>query len=307
MTTWLQRLRNTVARFRPPPPPVTDETARRLQLLPVGGALEPVTPPADRAAACPRAGIVIVSFHGLDYLRQCLESVLRRTAWPNFRVVVVDNNSDAATQDYLRALATGESRLQVVFNGKNLGFAAANNIGLRLLDDCETLVLLNNDTIVPPDWLGRLVHYAAQPALGLVGPVTNWTGNEARIAAGYDSIAAMERFARERAAAQAGKMFDIAVLAMYCVAFRREVLQRAGELDERYDVGMFEDVDYAASVRALGLRVVCCEEIFVHHYGMASFSKLDPEAYRRLFERNRARFEQKWGHAWEPHQARGRG
>jgi len=278
--------------------------ADRLRLLPVGGQLAPVPQPACSHASFSKAGVVIVSYFGLEYLRQCLDSVLHRTAWPNFRVVVVDNDSDSATQHYLRQAGANEPRLQVVFNKKNLGFAAANNIGLRLLDDCATLVLLNNDTIVPPDWLGRLVRHAAQPELGLVGPVTNWTGNEARIAADYDSITDMERFARDYTAAHTGRIFDIAVLAMFCVAVRRDVYQRAGELDERYGAGMFEDVDYAETIRALGLRVVCCEDVFVHHYGMASFSKLDPEEYRRLFERNRASYEQKWGRAWQSHQTR---
>ena len=271
----------------------------RLKVLPEGGPLPGI--PAPATGACPRAGIVIVSYFGLPYLRQCLASVFQRTAWPDFHVVVVDNGSDAETLAFLRREATREPRLQVVENGANLGFAAANNIGLRLLDDCEVLVLLNNDTVVPPGWLAGLVRYALQPALGLVGPVTNWTGNEARIPSSYKTIAEMEAFAAERAATHAGSMFDIPVLAMYCVALRREVLRQAGMLDEGYKVGMFEDQDYAEAVRRLGLRVVCCEEIFVHHYGMASFSKLDPGEYQRLFDDNRAYFEKKWGRQWVPH------
>jgi GT2 family glycosyltransferase len=278
------------------------ESADRLRLLPQGDPLPPLPPPPT--GAYPRAGIVVVSYFGLPYLRQCLDSIFRRTIWPNFRVVVVDNGSDAGTLDFLHAAAAQEPRLQVVVNGSNLGFAAANNIGLRLLTDCETMVLLNNDTVVPPDWLGKLVQAAAQPDLGLVGPVTNWTGNEARIDTRYHSLSGMEDFARTYTAAHAGRMFDIPVLAMYCVAFRREVFERTGELDERYGAGMFEDVDYAESVRKLGLRVVCCEDIFVHHYGMASFSKIDPGEYQRLFDRNRDYFTRKWGHPWEPHQTR---
>lgn len=279
------------------------ETEGRLNLLPPGDLL-PLVPPPSPVVPCSRAGVVIVSYFGLPYLKQCLASVFQRTSWPDFRVVVVDNGSDAGTLDYLRIVEAQESRLKVVINGKNLGFAAANNIGLRLLGDCETLVLLNNDTVVTPDWLGKLVRYAARTDLGMVGPVTNWTGNEARIEATYDSLAGMEKFAQVYTAAHEGRMFDISVLAMYCVAFRREVFQRVGELDEGYGMGMFEDVDYAEGIRKLGMRVVCCEDIFVHHYGMASFSKLDPAEYQRLFEKNRTYFERKWGHKWKPFGAR---
>ena len=278
------------------------EKTDRLMLLPTGSPLPPLHPVAEGSST--KVGIVIISYFGLPYLRQCLESVFQRTAYRNFRVVVVDNGSDVDTLNYLRAEATREPRLQVVENGSNLGFAAANNIGLRMLDDCETLVLLNNDTIVPPNWLEKLVHYAAQPDLGLVGPVTNWTGNEAKINTKYGSQFEMEQFALENEKMNLGDIFDIPVLAMYCVALRRDVFARVGELDEGYKVGMFEDVDYAESVRNLGLRTVCCKEIFVHHYGMASFSKLDPEAYQKLFNDNRAYFEKKWGHPWQPHKQR---
>jgi GT2 family glycosyltransferase len=279
------------------------EAERRLRLLPAGGALRPL--PAQGPGPFPRAGIVIVSYHGLEYLRQCLDSVLHRTGWPEVRVVVVDNGSDAATQAHLRAAAAAEPRLQALFNGRNLGFAAANNIGLRLLADCEYLVLLNNDTVVPPGWLGQLIGHAAREDVGLAGPVTNWTGNEARIPASYGTIAEMEEFARTWTERHRGRVFDIGVLAMFCVAMRREVFLRAGELDERYGVGMFEDVDYAERVRALGLRVVCCEDAFVHHYGMASFARIDPAEYDRIFAANRAYFREKWGRSWQPSGARG--
>ena len=277
----------------------------RLKMLPEGGPLPGI--PAPVTGACPRAGIVIVSYFALPYLRQCLNSVLNRTAWPDFRVVVVDNGSDAETLGFLRAAARGDPRLTVIENGANLGFAAANNIGLRTLDDCAYLVLLNNDTVVPPDWLGALIRHAAKPEVGLAGPVTNWTGNEARIEVDYTTVAGMERFAASQARSHAGRVFDIAVLAMYCLVFRREVLARVGELDEGYKVGMFEDQDYAESTRKLGLRVVCCEDAFVHHYGMASFSKLNPDDYQRLFDQNRQYYEKKWGHPWMPHRDRSSG
>jgi GT2 family glycosyltransferase len=274
----------------------------RLKLLSEGGRLPEMNVPAPET--CPRVGIVIVSYFALPYLRQCLNSVLKRTAWPNFRVVAVDNGSDAETLKFLRVAARGDPRLTAIENGANLGFAAANNIGLRTLGDCECLVLLNNDTIVPPHWLAALVRHASKPDVGLVGPVTNWTGNEARIDVGYTTVAEMERFAADYTGARADRVFDIEVPAMFCVAFRQDVFARAGELDEGYGMGMFEDQDYAETVRTLGLRTICCEDAFVHHYGMASFSKLTPEDYQRLFDRNRLYYERKWGHPWAPHRER---
>jgi GT2 family glycosyltransferase len=219
-------------------------------------------------------------------------------------VIVVDNASSDETRLGLYGYACQRPELRVVYNGENRGFAAANNQGLNLASG-ELLVLLNNDTLVTPGWTRKLARWLEDPAIGLVGPVTNWVGNEALVEADYEDLAGLNRFAAWRGRTHAGRGFDIGVLAMYCVAMRRDVFKRVGGLDERFEVGMFEDDDYARRVRAQGLRVVCAEDTFIHHFGNASFGTLDRAEYQALFGRNRARFEQKWGETWSPHRLRG--
>jgi hypothetical protein len=86
---------------------------------------------------------------------------------------------------------------------------------------------------------------------------------------------------------------------------RRELYERIGPLDERYQIGLFEDDDYAVRVRLAGYRVVCAEDVFVHHFGQASLGHLATGGeYGRLFHANRRRFEEKWGIPWKPHQRR---
>jgi GT2 family glycosyltransferase len=84
----------------------------------------------------------------------------------------------------------------------------------------------------------------------------------------------------------------------------RAVVDEIGLLDEIFGVGMFEDDDYALRIRAAGYRVVCAEDVFIHHFGRASFSKMQDEAYKRLFEANKRLFEQKWNRTWTPHRYR---
>lgn len=250
----------------------------------------------------PRASIIIVTYNNLALNRLCLESILRNTDYPNYEVIVVDNNSSDQTPAYLRQLAEHHPHIRIILNPDNRGFAAANNQGLAISDGSR-LVLLNNDTIVPPGWLGRLLRHLNDPKIGLVGPVTNFTGNEAKVEVDYETLGEMESFAEEWMWNNSGRVAPIHMLAMFCVAFRREVYEEIGPLDEQFGIGMFEDDDYALRVKERNLEVVCAADVFVHHFGQAAFKALITDGrYDDLFAENRRRFETKWNLAWIPHQ-----
>jgi GT2 family glycosyltransferase len=125
-----------------------------------------VTEPANTDAKGkepPRVSILIVNFNGASYLRACLDS-LRAVTWSNREVVVVDNGS---SDDSLDVLA-GYPEIVVVQSPTNLGFAGGNNLGLRHCSG-EYILLLNNDTVVPPGILEPLCHVLIQkPKVGVV-------------------------------------------------------------------------------------------------------------------------------------------
>jgi GT2 family glycosyltransferase len=198
-------------------------------------------------------------------------------------------------------VAAADARVHCVYNRENRGFAAANNQGIALAMG-EVVVLLNNDTVVPPGLMGRLAgHLRRDASIGLLCPTTNFCGNEARVEPDYAEIAGLPSFAARRARDFRGRVFDIGVAAMYCVAARRQVLDEVGPLDEAYGVGMFEDDDFAVRMRAKGYRVACAEDAYVHHVGQGAFRKLSPEAYDQLWKKNQAYFEKKFGVAWKAH------
>ena len=251
------------------------------------------------------ATIVIVTFNNLAVTRLCLASVLAHTE--NAEVIIVDNASTDGTPAFLRALADRDQRVNVIFNDRNLGFARANNLGLSAARG-EVLVLLNNDTIVPPGWLPRLAAHLVE-GVGAVGPVTNRIGNEAEIETSYTTygefLAEAERIGRISPNGHKGSVFDIPTLTMFCLAMRRATYEKIGPLDEQYSIGLLEDDDYSERIRAVGLRLVCAEDVLVHHFGQASFGALVASGeYARLLAENQRRFAAKWGREWQPYKRR---
>jgi GT2 family glycosyltransferase/glycosyltransferase involved in cell wall biosynthesis len=247
-----------------------------------------------------KVSIIILSYEAFPYLRECLASILQNTSYENYEVVVVDNASSPEVRDYLRAAAEVCPKIRLIQNEENKGFAAGNNQGLEYAKDSDYFVLLNNDVVVPRGWLERLLYYAGRKELGVIGPVTNCAGNEAKIITSYQSIPEMDGYSWGLRNQYQGEFFDIAVAAMFCVAFRKEVFDKVGYLDESFGIGMFEDDDYAERVRKAGYRVVCVEDVFIHHYGSVSFNQLPKQTYDQIFADNKSKYEKKWGN-WIPH------
>jgi O-antigen biosynthesis protein len=262
---------------------------------------------AVASAPQPRFGIVVVSWNGVDLTRRCVQSVLDDRAATQLDVVIVDNASTDGTAEWLSEIEK-HPRVRVIRNADNLGFAAACNQGLAAAAERnpDVLVILNNDIVVTPGWARTIDHHLRRDAsIGLLGPVTNNIGNEARIETSYTDLGTMLKEQAMLTGEQAGQLFELPVLAFFCVAMPRDVYEQIGDLDANFGTGFFEDDDYCQRVRAIGRRIVCAEDVFVHHELSASFDKIDQGERAKLFERNRAYYESKWG-PWQRHAYRPR-
>jgi GT2 family glycosyltransferase len=252
-------------------------------------------------AAAPAASVVVVSHDNEALTRLCVESVLADADALPFELVLVDNGSRDGSRAYLRTLARRFPHVALILNDENRGFAAAANQGLARARG-ELLVLLNNDAIVAPGWLGRLAAHAAEPQVGLIGAVTNRIGNEAEVPVGYETYGGFLAEAAERARAHAGRSFELPMPAMFCLALRRDVHERLGPLDEGFGLGTLEDDDYAERARRAGYRLACAEDVLVHHFGEGSLGELFADgSHGELLAANRRRFERKWDMPWRPY------
>lgn len=249
-----------------------------------------------------RVSIIVLTMDNLAYNKLCLGSIFANTEYPNYEVVIVDNGSSDGTREWLDEVARAYPGVRVIANADNVGFGPGNNQGLAVATG-SIFLLLNNDTMVPKGWMSRLVlAMHRHPEVGLMGPATNRTCNQAEVPVSYQTYAELQAFAAERAKEYRGEVEPIRMLAMFCTAFRRSLYEELGPLDEQYAVGMFEDEDYAMQARQAGHEIAWAPEVFIHHAYHASIGKLIPTGdYMPLFRSNQLRFERKWGICWERH------
>ena len=255
---------------------------------------------AESAAHDPKISVVVVTYNNQEFTRACLASLDDYSQYENIEIIVIDNASSDGSPAFLAEWASGKENRKLILNEDNRGFAAANNQGLEIATG-DYLVMLNNDTYVTPGWVRTLVrHLERDKTIGLIGPVTNNIGNEAKIDITYGSMDEMLLKSAAFTRRHVGLAFPLRTAAFFCVMMPRTTYSRVGTLDEVFGRGFFEDDDYCRRIEQLGLRVVCAEDVFVHHHLSASFNKLKSKDRQKLFEDNKATYEAKWGE-WVPH------
>ncbi len=245
----------------------------------------------------PLISIIILTYNNLTFTQKCLESIEHHTQYSAIEIIIVDNASTDGTRDYLKTL---EHPYKIILNNENKGFSAGNNIGIQAAQG-DYIVLLNNDTIVTPGWLLTLLnHCTRNPELGLLGPMTDNIGNEAKIELASIMPSQKEDAIKEKILAHMGELMPLKTLAFFCVMIPYKIIREVGLLDEQFGLGFFEDDDYCRRVTASGYKIQCARDVFVYHHLSASFGKMTTKAREELFHKNKILFEKKWG-AWEGH------
>jgi GT2 family glycosyltransferase/tetratricopeptide (TPR) repeat protein len=237
--------------------------------------------------------IIILAHNQIRDTQQCLAGIEKHTA-AGHELILVDNGSTDGTGQFFRNYAAKHSHVRIVLNRANLGFSVGHNQGLACARG-ESILLLNNETVVTPGWLERmLTHLDLYPDCGLIGPVSNSvSGPQLVSTANYSSLDQLPKFATQWCATHAGQSAEAPRLEGFCLLFRRAVLESIGGLDPRFGSGNFEDHDFCLRAGLAGFKLRIALDSFVHHTGGQTFkgAKID---YRASMERNWELFKAKW-------------
>ena len=247
----------------------------------------------DAGTGVPRVAVVVVGWNHCELTLECLAS-LDALTYPRdaLAVILVDNGSTDGAADAVR---TRFPRTIVQRNAENLGFAAATNIGIRLALDrgAARILLLNNDTVVEPGLLEKLLlALESGPRTGIAGPKMLYHDRPGVIWAAGNRID-WRNGATRRLGAEEIDRADAAPVAVDFISgcalmFRREAAEEIGLLDERFFL-YYEETDWCARAARAGWGIVVAPAARIRHRVSATAGATSP-ATDYYYNRNRLLF-----------------
>lgn len=237
-----------------------------------------------------RTSIIILTHNLWTLTHLCLDSIRRNTEEP-YELIVVDNGSTDETVSYL----LGQPDIKLIRNEHNFGFARGCNQGFAAASG-DTILFLNNDTIVTPGWLSRMLKTLySDDRIGMVGPLSNHVSGPQQIDVVYKSLSDMDAFSEEHRIQFADVSVDVRRIVGFCMLMKREVLEEAGCFDEQYGLGNYEDDDLCLRVIHSGYRIRIAYDAFIHHFGHMTMATLSETSLSELLVHNRGLAREKWG------------
>lgn len=223
-----------------------------------------------------KIGIIIVNWNNFTDTQECLKS-LEKVTYPDFFTVVVDNGSNDQSGEKLKKQFPS---CHFIYSLTNLGFTGGNNLGIEeaLKLAPEALLLLNNDTIVSPDFLDEFVamhkNYPKHLLGGKILCYQNPTQFDHLGGNWNHSTYEIELFAKnapiDKPLYQKPLKLDYV---MGCGLFiPKKLFDQIGFLDDRFFL-LWEDTDYCMRAKTLGFGSIYCPKVVIHHKGSQSFAK----------------------------------
>lgn len=222
----------------------------------------------ERSGVRPRVAIIMLTWKSYEVTHDCLQS-LRKLDYPNCEIFLVDNASGDGSPEKLQSEFP---EVTLIRNSQNLGFPGGNNVGIRqaLQHTPDYLLLLNNDTIVAPDFLSHMVDAAeSDPAIAIVNPKIFFFEPSDRLwcAGGvYHSWrgTATMRGVHRRDSGKFDASEEISFATGCAFLIRTSAVRRIGLLDETFFLG-FEDLDWCVRARLAGFKLYYAPKAVIWH------------------------------------------
>jgi GT2 family glycosyltransferase len=237
----------------------------------------------------PRISIIIPTRDMLHFLQPCVDSILQKTVWPDYEVLILDNQSSCPdTLAYMTAVSS-DPRVHVLAYDHPFNFSAINNFAVEHATG-ELVCMLNNDTeVISPDWLNEMASRLLQPGVGAVGARLYFSDGRVQHAGDvigpggcanhlHGIIEADDPGYMNRAVLPQ----ELSAVTAACLLTTRRLYKELGGLDEHNLTVAFNDVDFCLRIREAGYRVVYTPYAELYHHESVSRGKDDnPEKQAR--------------------------
>ena len=250
----------------------------------------------------PLVSLIIPTKNAQKLVKQCVESILGKTTYPNYEIIIVDNASDdEQAVTYFKQLANGHSNIRVIRDDRPFNYSQLNNNAVEHANG-ELIGLINNDIeVISPDWLSEMVGIALQKDVGAVGAKLYYSNDTVQHAGVVLGIGGVAGHAFKRACRDAFGYFGRAkLISAYsavtaaCLIVRKSIFLEVGGLDEVNLTVAFNDVDFCLKVKQAGYRNVWTPYAEMYHYESISRGAEDTPIKKARFKREIDFMRQRW-------------
>jgi len=241
----------------------------------------------------PKVITILLNWNQEKDTTECLNS-LKNITYPNNTVILVDNGSKDGSQDNIQKKFPD---VEVIRNAFNVGFAEGNNIGIRkaLKVNCDFILLLNNDTVLEPDFLDILINAAKENnEAGIFSPQIMFYNNKDKIwfiGGGYMPV--MKKpfhfYYNQKDLGQVQNNSETQWVSGCCMLIRKKVIEKIGFLDSDY-FNNYEDVDFCRRAQSAGFKIMVVPEAKIYHKFAASMGGKFSPFYTYFRTRNNLLF-----------------
>tara|TARA_R110001583_G_scaffold17482_2_gene70657 strand:+ start:24138 stop:25943 length:1806 start_codon:yes stop_codon:yes gene_type:complete len=249
----------------------------------------------------PKVSIIIPTRDHKLVLEKCITSVLTKTNYPDFELVIMDNQSrEKDALIYLSELNKDE-RISVIKHDKDFNYSEINNRAVQLASG-EVIVLLNNDTeVITPSWLIELVGLAMQPDVGCVGAKLLYLDNSIQHAGVIMGLGGYAAHSHRCMKIDHYGYFNrphvnqvLSAVTGACLAIQKQTYLAVGGLDTDFQVA-YNDVDFCLKVKKLGLYNVYCAGAQLYHFESKTRGEdTDNEVKTKRFDEEKALLIKRW-------------